>query len=72
MDTLKKQLDIAQKKLAFYQEKKLLGGLSLDQEFKLEEDIMELETLISNLKQQIGTSNSNNNQNKKPNIHQTH
>jgi hypothetical protein len=72
MEALKKQLKIAERKLAFYQEKKLLGGLALDQEFRLDEDIEGLKVLIENLKQQLNTSNNSNNPNEKPTVNQTH
>ena len=36
IESLKNQLETAEKKLAFFKEKQISGGLSLDQEFKLE------------------------------------
>ena len=60
MSSLKKQLEIAENKLAFFEEKKLIGGLSLDQEFALKEDIKALKTTIADLKEKISNSNSEN------------
>jgi hypothetical protein len=56
-ESLIKQLDTVEKKLAFFQEKKIKGGLSLDQEFRLEEDIEDLKQEIIRIKK---TQTSNN------------
>jgi len=53
IDELKKQLETAEKKIAFYKEKQLKGGLSLDQEFALEQDLIELEAKVAELNKQI-------------------
>lgn len=53
---LKNQLQTAEKKLAFYKEKEITGGLSLDQEFKLGEDIIAIESQIDDLRKQIAKS----------------
>lgn len=53
IEILKKQLQTAEKKLAFYTEKEISGGLSLDQEFKLQEDTIALEAQIADLKKQV-------------------
>jgi hypothetical protein len=53
IDELKKQLKTAQKKIAFYKEKQLTGGLSLDQEFALEQDLITLETTVAELNKKI-------------------
>lgn len=55
LNDLNKQLNIAEKKLAFYKEKKLRGGLAIDQEFVLEEDIENLQSEILELKLSIAT-----------------
>ena len=73
MSTLKKQLKIAEEKLGFFQEKKIIGGLSLDQEFALNENIKKLEGIIADLKEQIAndervTSNEEPLKNNKSNI----
>lgn len=56
IETLKKQLKTAEKKLAFYKEKQIAGGLSLDQEFKLEEDIIAIEAQVEDLRKQVANA----------------
>lgn len=56
IEALKNQLQTAEKKLAFFKKKELQGGLSLDQEFKLSEDIIAIEAQIDDLRKQIAKS----------------
>jgi hypothetical protein len=56
IEIIKEQLNTAEKKLAFFKKKQVKGGLSLDQEFKLEEDIVALEAQIEDLKKQVATA----------------
>ncbi|MFK7947184.1 MAG: hypothetical protein AB8G11_06330 [Saprospiraceae bacterium] len=56
IEALKNQLQTAEKKLAFFKKKELQGGLSLDQEFKLSEDIIAIEAQIDELRKQIAKS----------------
>ncbi len=56
IEDLKKQLETTEKKLAFFKEKRIIGGLSLDQEFKLEEDIIAIEAQITELRTEIAQS----------------
>ena len=56
IEALKNQLQTAEKKLAFYKKKQLQGGLSLDQEFKLGEDIIAIEAQIEALRKQIANA----------------
>jgi hypothetical protein len=56
IEIIKEQLNTAEKKLAFFKKKQIEGGLSLDQEFKLEEDIVLLETQVEELKKEIAAA----------------
>lgn len=56
IEALKNQLRTAEKKLAFFKKKELQGGLSLDQEFKLSEDIIAIEAQVEELRKQIAKS----------------
>jgi hypothetical protein len=56
IENLKGQLNTAEKKLAFFKKKQIEGGLSLNQEFKLEEDIVAIETQVEELKKEIAAA----------------